>query len=74
MSMKTHYKNVTTIYIKRDKKALMSNILRKNSSIQDKVNRLCAIDYVDKNAALCDYVITFDTYDEAVKQLKEILK
>ena len=52
----------------------MSNILRKNSSIQDKVNRLCAIDYVDKNAALCDYVITFDTYDEAVKQLKDILK
>lgn len=74
MSLKTHFKNVTTIYIKRDKKALMSNILRKNSSIQDKVNRLCAIDYVDKNAALCDYVITFDTYDEAVKQLKEILK
>lgn len=74
MSLKTHFKNVTTIYIKRDKKALMSNILRKNSSIQDKVNRLCAIDYVDKNAALCDYVITFDTYDEAVKQLKDILK
>jgi guanylate kinase len=73
MSLKTHFKNVTTIYIKRDKKALMTNILRKNSSIQDKVNRLCAIDYVDKNAALCDYVISFDTYDDAVKQLKEIL-
>ena len=73
MSLKTHFKNVTTIYIKRDKKALMSNILRKNSSIQDKVNRLCAIDYVDQNAALCDYIISFDTYDDAVKQLKDIL-
>jgi guanylate kinase len=74
MSLKTHFKNVTTIYIKRDKKALMSNILRKNSSIQDKVNRLCAIDYVDKNAALCDYVISFDDYDEALKELLDILK
>lgn len=74
MSLKTHFKNVTTIFIKRDKKALMTNILKKNSSIQDKVNRLTAIDYVDKNAALCDYVISFDNYDDAVKQLKQILK
>ena len=73
MSLKTHFKNVTTIYIKRDKKALMTNILKKNCSIQDKVNRLSAIDYVDKNAALCDYVISFDSYDDAVKQLKDIL-
>ena len=73
MSLKTHFKNVTTIFIKRDKKALMTNILKKNSSIQDKVNRLSAIEYVDKNAALCDYVISFDSYDDAVKQLKEIL-
>ena len=73
MSLKTHFKNVTTIFIKRDKKALMTNILKKNSSIQDKVNRLSAIEYVDKNAALCDYVISFESYDDAVKQLKEIL-
>ena len=74
MSLKTHFKNVTTIYIKRDKKALMTNILSKNSSVEDKVNRLVAIEYEDKNAALCDYVISFDSYDEAVGQLHEILK
>ena len=74
MSLKTHFKNVTTIYIKRDKRALMNNILRKNSSIEDKVNRLVAIEYEDKNAALCDYVINFDSYDDAVAQLHEILK
>lgn len=73
MSLKTHFKNVTTVFIKRDKKALMTNILRKNSSIEDKVNRLTAIEYVDKNAALCDYVISFESYDEALEQLKEIL-
>ena len=65
---------MTTIYIKREKKALMANILRKNSSIEDKVNRLSAIEYEEKNAALCDYVISFDTYDEAMEQLNNILK
>lgn len=74
MSLKTYYKNVTAIYIKREKKALMASILRKNSSIEDKVNRLSAIDYEEQNAALCDYVITFDNYDDAVEQLCSILE
>jgi len=73
MSLKTHFKNVTTIYIKRDKKALMASILRKNSSIEDKVNRLTAIEYEQQNAELCDYVIDFDTYDDAVDQIRAIV-
>ena len=74
MSLKTYFKNVTAIYIKRDKKALMANILRKNSSVEDKVNRLSAIEYEEKNAALCDYVIDFHNYDEALAQLHSIIK
>ncbi len=74
MALKTYFKNVTTIYIKRSKKDLMTNILKKNSSIEDKVNRLSAIEYEEKNAALCDYVIDFHSYDEAMEQLREILK
>ena len=74
MSLKTHFKNVTTIYIKREKRALMANIIRKNSTVEDKVNRLVSIVYVDKNAALCDYVISFDEYDEALAKLNKILK
>ena len=74
MSLKTYYKNVTAIYIKREKKALMASILRKNSSIEDKVNRLSAIDYEEQNAALCDYVVSFDNYDDAVEQLRDILQ
>ena len=73
MSLKTYFDNVVSIYIKRDKKALMANILRKNSSIEDKVNRLSAIEYEENNAELCDYVVSFDTYDDAVRQLCEIL-
>ena len=74
MSLKTHFKNVTTIYIKREKRALMANIIRKNSTVEDTVNRLVALEYVYKNAALCDYVISFDEYDEALEKLNKILK
>ena len=72
MSLKTEFKNVTTVFIKRDKRPLMANILAKNSSIEDKVNRLMALEYVDKNAALCDYVISFETYEQAHAQLRDI--
>ena len=74
MSLKTYYKNVTAIYIKREKRALMANILKKNSSIDDKVNRLTAIEFEEQNAQICDYVVDFDNYDEAVAKLCDILK
>jgi len=73
MSLKTNFKNVRTIYIKRDKKALMGTILRKNSSIEDKVNRLIAIESENKNAEICDYVVQFESYDDAAAQILEIL-
>jgi guanylate kinase len=74
MSLKTQFKNVTAIYVKREKRAVMANIIQKNSSVQDKVNRLVALEYEDKNAGLCDYVIDFEDYDEALDQLRAILK
>ena len=73
MSLKTQYENVTTIYVKRDKRSLMANILKKNSSVEDKINRLIALEYVDKNAELCDFVVSFEEYDDAFEQLKNIL-
>ena len=73
MALKTNFKNVITVYIKREQKALMASILRKNSSIEDKVNRLIAIEHEKRNAEICDYVVDFDTYDEAVEQLHRIL-
>ena len=73
MSLKTHFKNVITIYIKRDRKALMASILRKNSSIEDKVNRLIAIESERQNAEICDYVVEFSSYDEAAENILQIL-
>ena len=73
MSLKTYFKNVITIYIKREKKALMTSILRKNSSIEDKVNRLIAIESEKQNAEICDYLVQFDAYEDAAAQILEIL-
>jgi guanylate kinase len=74
MSLKTNFKNVTTIYIKRNKKALLNSILRKNSSIEDKINRIIAIDSENQTAEICDYIVEFDNYDEAIKELCNILQ
>ncbi len=73
MSLKTNFKNVITVYIQRERRAILSNILRKNSSIEDKINRIIAIDYEEQNARICDYIVEFNRYDEAVEQLCSIL-
>ena len=74
MSLKTYFKNVVTIYIKRERKALMASILRKNSSVEDKVNRLLAIEAEQHNMEICDYMVEFTSYDDAARQILQILK
>ena len=73
MTLKTYFPNVTTIYIQRERKALLRSILRKNSSIEDKIDRIIAVEPESKNAEICDYVIEFDRYENAVQQLHNIL-
>ena len=73
MSLKTHFSNVTTIYISRQKKAILAAILRKKSSMDDKINRIMAIDFEKKNEEICDFLVEFNTYPQALEQLREIL-
>lgn len=73
MSLKTHFPNVTTIYINRRKNDILASILRKKSSMEDKIDRIMAIDFCKKNAELCDYVVQFDSYEDALDQLRGIL-
>jgi len=73
MAMKTHFSNVITIYVKRDKKDLLAAILEKDAPTADKVNRLMAIESETKNAHICDYTVNFDHCDQAVKQIREKL-
>lgn len=69
MSLKTNFKNVITIYIKRDKRDLMASILRRNCSIDDKVNRLIAIEAEQQNEEICDYVVNFESFDKSVERI-----
>lgn len=74
MALKTHFPNVITIYIKRDKRALLTAILRKNSPVEDKVNRLLSIEAEIKNAQVCDYVVELENCDQAARQICESLR
>ena len=69
MSLKTNFPHVITVYIKRDKKILIESILKKNSTIEDKINRLICIEDEKNNEDICDYVISYDSYDEAVEEI-----
>lgn len=69
MAMKTHFDHVITIYIKRDKKELLTAILEKRSTTADKVNRLLAIEAETKNAEICDYLVQFKNSQETIEQI-----
>ena len=60
MSLKTHYKDVVTVYIKRDKRDLIASILEKNSTNDEKVNRIISIDDERRNEEICDFVFEND--------------
>lgn len=64
---------VTTIFIKKDKKELIENILSKNYSKQDCVNRILAIDTENKNLTLCDTIVKdYDQLLEILNKYKNI--
>ena len=69
MAMKTHFDHVITIYIKRDKRSLLTSILEKDSVTADKVNRLLSIEAETKNAQICDYVIRHHSRSQTVEQI-----
>ena len=69
MALKTHFQNVTTIYIKRDKRALLADLLQKQLSVEEKVSRLLALESEVKNATICDYTVNVESYDQAAKEI-----
>ncbi len=74
MSLKTHYKDVVTVYVKRDKRELIKSILEKDSTNEDKVNRIISIDDERRNEEICDYVVDNNgDYDEISDKILELL-
>lgn len=70
MVLKTHFPNVTTVYIKQEKQKLLRNLLNKPLSLDEKVSRIMALEAEEKNADVCDYVVPVTTYvDSAIEIL-----
>ena len=69
MSMKTHFPNVATVYVKRSKRDLVASVLEKPLNNSEKVSRILALDAETKNAGICDYVVSGDDFDQAAKEL-----
>ena len=73
MALKTLFPNVITVYVKRDKKELITAILEKDCTTEDKANRLLSISAESRNAQVCDYTVKFDNCENAVKQIRDKL-
>ena len=73
MALKTLFPHVITVYVKRYKKDLITAILEKNCSIDDKANRLLSIETECRNAKVCDYTVMFENSAQAVKEIRDKL-
>ena len=73
MALKTNYSNVTTLYIKQHKRDLLTSILQKNCSDEDKVTRIIAIDDEKRNKQLCDHIVYHQGIDETAESVLSLL-
>ena len=73
MALKTHFPHVITVYVKRDKKELITAILNKDCTTEDKANRLLSVSVEARNEQVCDYTVKFDDCLQAVKRIRERL-
>lgn len=69
MAMKTYFENVITVYVKREKKALLTAVVERDLTVEEKVNRLLAIEGERKNAEICDFVVMMDNPERAVEEV-----
>ena len=74
IGLKTHFDNVVTVFVDRDKRKLVSAILERNCSNEDKTNRILSMDAEYKNAEICDYVLDNNgLLETAVDELLDVL-
>ena len=73
MSLKTHFSNVTTVYVQKDKRSLLENILTKTLSMDEKVRRIMSLEAEQKNADICDYIISGQDPGMAAREILDSL-
>ena len=69
MSLKTHFPNVTTVYLQRSKRLLLENLLNKPLSMDEKVSRILALDSEQRNADICDYTVSVQSIKQAAQEI-----
>ena len=69
MALKTHFPKVTTVYIQRQKPALIRNLLEKNLSVEEKVSRIMALEAEAQNAQICDYTVEMTTPQATAEEI-----
>ena len=74
MALKTHFSNVITVYVKREKKDLLAAVLEESMPTQEKVNRILAIDGETRNAQICDYVVQYESSQQAAQEICRTLE
>ena len=73
MSLKTHFPNVTTVYVQREKRELLDNLLTKPLSLDEKIRRIMSLESEQKNADICDYIVSASDPQQAAKEILESL-
>lgn len=74
ISLKTHFDNVVTVFVDREKRKIVEAIIARNCSNEDKTNRIMSIEAEIKNAEICDYVLNNDgDIDATVDELLDVL-
>lgn len=73
MSLKTHFNNVTTVYVQRDKRELLENILTKPLNLDEKIRRIMSLEAEQKNADICDYIVSSSDPGKAAREILDSL-
>ena len=73
MSLKTNFKNVTTVYIKKDKRDLLRTILTEEGTVEDKANRIISIDDEKQNEQICDLTVDNHGARECAEEICRLL-
>ena len=73
MAMKTNFPNVVTVYVGKDKKSLISAVIERKGSTDEKVKRILAIENEKRNEEICDFSVRNVDVDEAVNKILRLI-
>ena len=69
MAMKMHFPHAVTMFVKRPRKDLLASIIKRDSSDDDKINRLLSLENELKNKDLCDITLENNgTLEEGIRR------